>query len=101
MDRFAVLVFHDQRIDDAQQLAFSRDFGTLEQATYGVRSTLSPRRVIAFGIRTVRNNLKRLRRPPEGAPRKPQRRRLGIEIEDTRTSTATARDGGGTIPAVY
>jgi len=33
MDRFAVLVFHDQRIDDAQQLAFSRHFGSLEHAT--------------------------------------------------------------------
>jgi alpha-ketoglutarate-dependent 2,4-dichlorophenoxyacetate dioxygenase len=33
MDRFAVLVFRDQRIDDAQQLAFSRHFGPLEHAT--------------------------------------------------------------------
>ena len=33
MDRFAVLVFHGQRIDDAQQLAFSRHFGPLETAT--------------------------------------------------------------------
>src|SRR5260370_986240 len=32
MDRFAVLVFRDQRIDDEQQLAFSRHFGPLEQA---------------------------------------------------------------------
>jgi alpha-ketoglutarate-dependent 2,4-dichlorophenoxyacetate dioxygenase len=33
MDRFAVLVFRDQRIDDAQQLDFSRHFGRLETAT--------------------------------------------------------------------
>jgi alpha-ketoglutarate-dependent 2,4-dichlorophenoxyacetate dioxygenase len=33
MDRFAVLVFHDQPIDDAQQLAFSRNFGPMETAT--------------------------------------------------------------------
>jgi len=33
MDRFAVLVFRDQAIDDAQQLAFSRHFGPLETAT--------------------------------------------------------------------
>ena len=33
MDRFAVLVFRDQAIDDAQQLAFSRLFGPLETAT--------------------------------------------------------------------
>jgi alpha-ketoglutarate-dependent 2,4-dichlorophenoxyacetate dioxygenase len=37
MDRFAVLVFHDQRIDDAQQLAFSRHFGTLELANADIR----------------------------------------------------------------
>jgi alpha-ketoglutarate-dependent 2,4-dichlorophenoxyacetate dioxygenase len=33
MDRFAVLVFHDQPIDDEQQLVFSRALGPLEQAT--------------------------------------------------------------------
>ncbi len=33
MDRFGVLVFHDQQIDDNQQIAFSRSLGPLEQAT--------------------------------------------------------------------
>jgi alpha-ketoglutarate-dependent 2,4-dichlorophenoxyacetate dioxygenase len=33
MDRFAVLVFHGQRLNDEQQLAFSRHFGPLEHAT--------------------------------------------------------------------
>src|SRR5258708_32360612 len=33
MDRFGVLVFHDQKIDDDQQLVFSRSLGPLEQAT--------------------------------------------------------------------
>ena len=33
MDRFGVLVLHDQRIDDDQQIAFSRSLGPLEQAT--------------------------------------------------------------------
>jgi alpha-ketoglutarate-dependent 2,4-dichlorophenoxyacetate dioxygenase len=33
MDRYAVLIFRDQRIDDAQQIAFSRHFGPLELAT--------------------------------------------------------------------
>jgi alpha-ketoglutarate-dependent 2,4-dichlorophenoxyacetate dioxygenase len=33
MDRFGVLVFHDQDIDDTQQVAFSRHFGPLEMAT--------------------------------------------------------------------
>jgi len=37
MDKFAVLVFRDQRIDDEQQLAFSRNFGTLEIANSDVR----------------------------------------------------------------
>jgi alpha-ketoglutarate-dependent 2,4-dichlorophenoxyacetate dioxygenase len=32
MDRYAVLVFHDQKIDDDQQLAFTRNLGSLEQA---------------------------------------------------------------------
>jgi alpha-ketoglutarate-dependent 2,4-dichlorophenoxyacetate dioxygenase len=33
MDRFGVLVFHDQRFTDETQLAFSRNFGALEQAS--------------------------------------------------------------------
>ena len=37
MDKFAVLVFHDQQINDEQQLAFSRNFGTLEIANSDVR----------------------------------------------------------------
>ncbi len=32
MDRYAVLVFHDQPVTDAQQLAFSRSFGEIELA---------------------------------------------------------------------
>jgi alpha-ketoglutarate-dependent 2,4-dichlorophenoxyacetate dioxygenase len=37
MDKFAVLVFHDQKIGDEQQLALSRNFGTLEIANSDVR----------------------------------------------------------------
>jgi len=33
MDQYGVLVFHDQHLDDARQLAFSRNFGALELAT--------------------------------------------------------------------
>jgi alpha-ketoglutarate-dependent 2,4-dichlorophenoxyacetate dioxygenase len=33
MDKFGVLVFHDQKIDDDQQLMFSKSLGPLEQAT--------------------------------------------------------------------
>src|SRR5690242_15814975 len=32
MDKFAVLIFRHQKLDDEQQLAFSRHFGPLEQA---------------------------------------------------------------------
>jgi alpha-ketoglutarate-dependent 2,4-dichlorophenoxyacetate dioxygenase len=32
MDQYAVLVFHDQRIDDAEQLAFSRSLGEIEHS---------------------------------------------------------------------
>src|ERR1044072_9812950 len=32
MDRYAVLVFRDQKIDDAQQLAFTRSLGDIEHA---------------------------------------------------------------------
>ena len=32
MDRYAVLVFHDQPLDDAQQLAFTRSLGDIEHA---------------------------------------------------------------------
>jgi alpha-ketoglutarate-dependent 2,4-dichlorophenoxyacetate dioxygenase len=33
MDQYGVLVFHDQHFDDASQLAFSRNFGGLEEAS--------------------------------------------------------------------
>src|SRR2546422_2075748 len=35
MDRYAVLVFRDQKITDEQQMAFSRNFGALEDAPGG------------------------------------------------------------------
>jgi len=35
MDRYAVLVFRDQQITDEQQMAFSRNFGALEDARGG------------------------------------------------------------------
>jgi alpha-ketoglutarate-dependent 2,4-dichlorophenoxyacetate dioxygenase len=35
MDRYAVLVFHDQHLTDAQQQAFSRNFGALEHTAGG------------------------------------------------------------------
>jgi alpha-ketoglutarate-dependent 2,4-dichlorophenoxyacetate dioxygenase len=35
MDRYAVLIYHDQRFTDEQQKAFSRNFGPLEQTAGG------------------------------------------------------------------
>jgi alpha-ketoglutarate-dependent 2,4-dichlorophenoxyacetate dioxygenase len=35
MDRYAVLVFHDQRLTDEQQMAFTRNFGSLEHTGAG------------------------------------------------------------------
>jgi alpha-ketoglutarate-dependent 2,4-dichlorophenoxyacetate dioxygenase len=35
MDKYAVLVFHDQRITDDQQMAFTRNFGRLETSGIG------------------------------------------------------------------
>src|SRR5580692_10770424 len=49
MDKFAVLVFHDQQIDDSQQLAFSRNFGTLEIANSDVRRDEDRRRLFSLG----------------------------------------------------
>ena len=33
MDRYGVLVFHDQQITDEQQMAFSRNFGEIGRAS--------------------------------------------------------------------
>jgi alpha-ketoglutarate-dependent 2,4-dichlorophenoxyacetate dioxygenase len=35
MDRYAVLVFHDQNISDEQQIAFTRNFGEIENSAGG------------------------------------------------------------------
>src|SRR3954462_1678256 len=35
MDRYAVLVFHNQDITDEQQIAFSRNFGEIENSAGG------------------------------------------------------------------
>jgi alpha-ketoglutarate-dependent 2,4-dichlorophenoxyacetate dioxygenase len=44
MDRYAVLVFHDQRFDDDTQMAFSRNFGDLELSSGGEMSKPEERR---------------------------------------------------------
>jgi len=45
MDRFGVLVIHDQQIDDNQQIAFSRRLGPLEQATGDIVAAPEERRL--------------------------------------------------------
>ena len=43
INRYAVLVFHDQFITDEQQIAFSRNFGELETTVRAYRSDFVPR----------------------------------------------------------
>ena len=46
MDRYGVLVFHDQRITDEQQMDFSRHFGELEVSSQGEMSRPEERRLV-------------------------------------------------------
>ena len=45
MDRFAVLVFHDQPLSDEQQVAFSRNFGAIELAVGSNVTSVEDRRL--------------------------------------------------------
>ena len=54
MDRYAVLVFHDQKITDEQQMAFSRNFGPLEDARGGNITKPEDKR-LATGMNDVSN----------------------------------------------
>ena len=45
MDRYGVLIFHDQRFDDDTQMAFSRNFGPLEISSGGEMSRPEDRRL--------------------------------------------------------
>src|ERR1700704_2968910 len=44
MDTYAVLVFHDQKIDDEEQLAFTRSLGEIENAIGASLRTASDQR---------------------------------------------------------
>jgi alpha-ketoglutarate-dependent 2,4-dichlorophenoxyacetate dioxygenase len=61
MDRYAVLVFHDQRLTDEQQIAFSRHFGEIEDARGGNITRPEDRR-LQVGMNDV-SNLSRDGRP--------------------------------------
>lgn len=72
MDRFAVLVFRGQKLDDAAQVAFSRRLGPLEQAT----GDLMPpdQRRVAMDL----NDISNLGRDGELLPRDDRRRLFGL-----------------------
>ncbi len=54
MDRYAVLVFRDQKLTDEQQMAFSRNFGALEDARGGNIAKPEDKR-LATGMNDVSN----------------------------------------------
>jgi alpha-ketoglutarate-dependent 2,4-dichlorophenoxyacetate dioxygenase len=54
MDRYAVLLFHDQKVTDEQQMAFSRHFGALEDARGGNITKPEDRR-LQVGMNDVSN----------------------------------------------
>src|SRR5256712_6770869 len=64
MDRDAVLVFRDQRITDEQQMAFSRNFGALEDARGGNITKPEDKR-----LQTGMNDVSNLGRDGEPLPR--------------------------------
>jgi alpha-ketoglutarate-dependent 2,4-dichlorophenoxyacetate dioxygenase len=54
MDRYAVLVFHDQRLTDEQQMLFTRNFGVIEDARGGNITKVEDRR-LQVGMNDVSN----------------------------------------------
>ena len=54
MDRYAVLVFRDQKLTDEEQMAFSRNFGALEPPRGGNITRMEDRR-LAIGMNDVSN----------------------------------------------
>jgi len=54
MDRYAVLVFRDQKITDEQQMAFSRNFGAIEDARGGTVAKPEDKR-LQTGMNDVSN----------------------------------------------
>jgi alpha-ketoglutarate-dependent 2,4-dichlorophenoxyacetate dioxygenase len=55
MDRFGVLVFHDQQFDDATQMAFSRNFGELEVSSGAEMSKTEDRRLARMEMADISN----------------------------------------------
>ena len=72
MDRYGVLVFHDQRLDDDRQTAFSRQLGPLEQATGDIAAPQDRR--VSLDL----NDISNLDRHGELLPRDDRRRLFGL-----------------------
>jgi alpha-ketoglutarate-dependent 2,4-dichlorophenoxyacetate dioxygenase len=72
MDRFGVLVFGDQKIDDDQQLAFSRALGPLETATGDIAAPQDRR--ISMDL----NDISNLDKHGKVVPRDDRRRLFGL-----------------------
>ncbi len=72
MDRFGVLVFHNQQLSDDQQLAFSRQLGPLEQATGDIAAPADRRMSMDL------NDISNLDKHGEVLPRDDRRRLFGL-----------------------
>ena len=72
MDQFGVLVFHDQKLDDVSQVAFSRQLGPLEQATGDIMAPQDRRVSIDL------NDISNLDKNGELLPRDDRRRLFGL-----------------------
>jgi alpha-ketoglutarate-dependent 2,4-dichlorophenoxyacetate dioxygenase len=72
MDRFGVLVFHDQPLEDDQQVAFSRQLGLLEQATGDIQAPEDRR--VSMDL----NDISNLDKHGELLPRDDRRRLFGL-----------------------
>ncbi|MFM9886252.1 MAG: TauD/TfdA dioxygenase family protein, partial [Burkholderiales bacterium] len=72
MNRFGVLVFHDQHLDDEQQVAFSRQLGPLEQATGDIQAPEDRR--VSMDL----NDISNLDKYGEVLPRDDRRRLFGL-----------------------
>ena len=72
MDHYGVLVFHDQHLDDEQQIAFSRQLGKLEEATGDIMSEKDRRLSMHL------NDISNLDKHGELLPRDDRRRLFGL-----------------------
>jgi alpha-ketoglutarate-dependent 2,4-dichlorophenoxyacetate dioxygenase len=72
MDRFGVLVFHDQHLDDEQQISFSRQLGMLEEASGDIMSEKDRR--LSMDL----NDISNLDKNGELLPRDDRRRLFGL-----------------------